>query len=107
MDIKKRFSEEQIIGFLREAEAGVAMKDMKLKRIDLAELATRVVTREAKDKGVLFAVNPDAHAVDELDHVSYGVGAARKGWLEAGDIINTLGAADIRAVLGRKRAKGS
>ncbi|OLG74880.1 transposase, partial [Xanthomonas oryzae pv. oryzae] len=28
MDVKKRFSEEQIIGFLREAEAGVAIKDL-------------------------------------------------------------------------------
>ena len=26
--MKKRFSEEQIIGFLREAEAGVAVKDL-------------------------------------------------------------------------------
>jgi len=26
--VKKRFSEEQIIGFLREAEAGMAIKDM-------------------------------------------------------------------------------
>lgn len=28
MDVKKRFSEEQIIGFLREAERGVAVKDL-------------------------------------------------------------------------------
>ena len=28
MDVKKRFSEEQIIGFLREAEAGMAVKDL-------------------------------------------------------------------------------
>ncbi len=28
LDVKKRFSEEQIIGFLREAEAGVAIKDL-------------------------------------------------------------------------------
>jgi len=28
LDVKKRFSEEQIIGFLREAEAGVAVKDL-------------------------------------------------------------------------------
>ncbi|KPL48640.1 transposase, partial [Xanthomonas axonopodis] len=27
MDVKKRFTEEQIIGFLREAESGVAIKD--------------------------------------------------------------------------------
>jgi len=26
LDVKKRFSEEQIIGFLREAEAGMAVK---------------------------------------------------------------------------------
>jgi putative transposase len=28
LDVKKRFSEEQIIGFLREAEAGMAVKDL-------------------------------------------------------------------------------
>jgi putative transposase len=28
LDVKKRFSEEQIIGFLREAEAGVSVKDL-------------------------------------------------------------------------------
>jgi hypothetical protein len=28
LDVKKRFSEEQIIGFLREAERGVTVKDL-------------------------------------------------------------------------------
>jgi putative transposase len=28
LDVKKRFSEEQIIGFLREADKGVAIKDL-------------------------------------------------------------------------------
>ena len=28
MDLKKRFSEEQIIGFLQQAEAGVAIKEL-------------------------------------------------------------------------------
>jgi putative transposase len=28
LDVKKRFSEEQIIGFLREAEAGLSVKDL-------------------------------------------------------------------------------
>jgi transposase-like protein len=29
LDVKKRFSEEQIIGFVREAEAGMAIKDLR------------------------------------------------------------------------------
>ena len=43
----------------------------------------------AKEKGVMIAINPDAHTVEGLRDVSYGVGIARKGWLEAKDILNT------------------
>ena len=32
--MKKRFSEEQIIGFLREADAGVAIKDLRRSKFD-------------------------------------------------------------------------
>ena len=32
MDVKKRFSEEQIVGFLKEAERGVAVKDLCRRR---------------------------------------------------------------------------
>ena len=32
MDVKKRFTEEQIVGFLREAERGVAVKDLCRRR---------------------------------------------------------------------------
>jgi DNA polymerase (family 10) len=44
----------------------------------------------AKDKGVRIFINPDAHIVDGLKDVLYGVGIARKGWLEAKDVVNTL-----------------
>ena len=37
--------------------------------------------REARAKGVRTAINPDAHSIDGLDDVRYGVGVARKGWL--------------------------
>lgn len=43
----------------------------------------------AKEKGVMIAINPDAHTVEGLRDVPYGVGIARKGWLEAKDILNT------------------
>jgi putative transposase len=32
LDVKKRFSEEQIIGFLREADKGIALKELCRKR---------------------------------------------------------------------------
>jgi DNA polymerase (family 10) len=42
----------------------------------------------AKEKGVLIAINPDAHNIDGLKDVFYGVGIARKGWLEKNDVFN-------------------
>jgi DNA polymerase (family 10) len=44
----------------------------------------------AKEKGVKIAINPDAHVVDGLHDVRYGVGIARKGWLEKNDVLNTM-----------------
>ncbi|HBM80552.1 MAG: DNA polymerase/3'-5' exonuclease PolX [Clostridiales bacterium] len=52
----------------------------------------------AKEKGVKFAICPDAHDIEGLDHVKYGIGIARKGWLEAGDVINTYELADLKKV---------
>lgn len=43
----------------------------------------------AKEQGALFVISPDAHSIKELDYIPYGIHVARKGWLEAKDIINT------------------
>ncbi|MEK6650868.1 MAG: DNA polymerase/3'-5' exonuclease PolX [Bacteroidota bacterium] len=43
----------------------------------------------AKELGVRICINPDAHGTHELDYVRYGVGIARKGGLEAKDVVNT------------------
>jgi DNA polymerase (family 10) len=47
--------------------------------------------RYAKEKGVTIAINPDAHNIEGLRDVYYGVGIARKGWLEKRDILNAQG----------------
>ncbi|SFP94757.1 DNA polymerase (family 10) [Caldicoprobacter faecalis] len=44
--------------------------------------------KHAKERGVKFAVCPDAHSIEGLEDVKYGIGIARKGWLEANDVIN-------------------
>ncbi len=42
----------------------------------------------AREKGVQIAINPDAHNTEALRDVFYGVGIARKGWLEKNDVLN-------------------
>ncbi len=44
----------------------------------------------ARQLGVKIAVNPDAHSGPGLKDVFYGLKTARKGWLEANDVINTM-----------------
>lgn len=46
--------------------------------------------KKARDCGVQIAVNTDAHSIADLDHLRYGIGIARKGWLRAADIPNAL-----------------
>ena len=46
--------------------------------------------KKARDHGVRIAVNTDAHSISGLDNLSYGIGSARKGWLSAADIVNSL-----------------
>ncbi|SMC95697.1 DNA polymerase/3'-5' exonuclease PolX [Sporomusa malonica] len=59
--------------------------------------------RIAKEQGVVFAINPDAHAVGELEHLRYGLASARKAGLTANDIINTCSLSEIIEILKRKR----
>ncbi|MFQ5628492.1 MAG: PHP domain-containing protein, partial [bacterium] len=46
--------------------------------------------RQAKDSGVKLSINPDAHSIDGLKDTFWGVGIARKGWLAATDVLNTM-----------------
>jgi DNA polymerase (family 10) len=59
--------------------------------------------RQAKELGVLLSVNPDAHAPDELDYVKFGIATARKGWLEAKDVVNTRDYDEVLKIIHRKK----
>lgn len=65
------------------------------KRLDLVDTYCQV----AKDLGVLISINSDAHRIDDFDHLRYGVGQARRGWLEQGDVLNTRTLAALRKLL--------
>ena len=46
--------------------------------------------KHAKGLGVPVVINPDAHSIRGLSDIAYGLMAARKGWLEQEDVLNSL-----------------
>lgn len=56
-------------------------------RLDLPD----TLVREAVEKGVVFTIDTDAHAADQMDNMPYGVSVARRGWLSAKSVMNTRG----------------
>ena len=59
----------------------------------------------AKSKGVKCVINCDAHRLEHAGFLRLGAGIARKGWLTAGDVVNTLPLKDLKKALGQKRVK--
>jgi DNA polymerase (family 10) len=68
-------------------------------RLDLLDTHCRM----AQALGVLVSINSDAHSVTELDDMQFGVGQARRGWLQRQDVLNTRSLAELRRLLGRRR----
>ena len=59
--------------------------------------------KPAKEMGVQFVINPDAHTTKEVAFYKYGVNVARKGWLTKDDVLNTRALADVRKLLKKTR----
>lgn len=53
----------------------------------------------AKSEGVLVSVNSDAHSVFDFDNLRFGIGQARRGWLEKKDVLNTRAIGQLRSML--------
>lgn len=67
------------------------------KRLDLSDADCRL----AKQMGVKIAISTDAHSSANLDYMRFGVDQARRGWLEADDVVNTRSLAALRKLLAR------
>ncbi len=59
--------------------------------------------RSAKSKGVRFTISTDAHHPKHLANIFFGITMARRGWLEAKDIVNTLPVAEFAAAVSERR----
>ena len=78
IDVEKVFS--------AAAEAGTMIEiNGNPNRRDLSEHHARL----AVEAGVTICVNTDAHGVDTLDNMTYGIATARRAWLTKADIANT------------------
>lgn len=53
--------------------------------------------RKAFECGMMTSINPDAHSLEMLDDVTYGVGIARKGWYSPDRVLNTKSMEELAA----------
>ena len=65
-------------------------------RLDLNDMHTKL----AKDRGVKFVIGTDAHSLNHLQFMKFGIATARRGWLGKNDILNTHSLKEIEKILG-------
>jgi len=68
-------------------------------RLDLSDR----YARRAAELGIRISINTDAHDINRMDDMKYGVATARRGWLEKNDILNTMGKEELLDYLKRDR----
>jgi DNA polymerase (family 10) len=66
-------------------------------RLDLDDVQARM----AREEGVLVALDTDAHSTFDFAHLKYGIGQARRAWLEPKDVLNTRRLKELMPLLAR------
>ena len=90
--------------FERAAERGVAMEiNAQPDRVDLSDVNARL----AASRGVALVIDTDAHSTAQLEHIRYGVFAARRAGLEPERVLNTLRFAEFERRIARSARKGT
>ncbi len=64
-------------------------------RLDINDEGCRL----AREIGVKVAINTDSHLKDQLINMEFGVATARRGWLRASDVINTMPLKELKKFL--------
>jgi len=71
-----------------------------LQRLDISAVNLRAAVAV---EGVMFAISTDSHHTRELDNMRWGVAQARKGWVPASRIVNSLTKSEFTAWKAQKR----
>jgi DNA polymerase (family 10) len=88
---------EEVLQAARDLDVAVEI-NANPNRLDLSD----VHAHRAKELGVKVAINTDAHSVQRLDHMSYGVDQARRAWLTKEEVLNTMTLEQFREWLNRR-----
>jgi DNA polymerase (family 10) len=84
--------------FEAAAEQGVMLEiNAYPERLDLDD----VNCRAAMERGVTLVIGTDSHAPNQMEFMPLGVSVARRGWLEAENVANTLPLGELRKLLAR------
>ncbi|MDD5566421.1 MAG: DNA polymerase/3'-5' exonuclease PolX [Candidatus Omnitrophica bacterium] len=81
---------DAIVAGARETNTALEVNSYPL-RLDLNDLHCR----RAKEEGVKLVINTDSHATEHLAAARFGIAVARRGWLTAKDVLNTLPLDDL------------
>jgi len=86
--------------FAAAARTGTALEiDGQPVRLDLPS----GLARRARSFGVTFALDSDAHGVDQLTDIEYAVGQARRAWVTRAEVLNARPLEDVLAFVAAKR----
>jgi len=84
------------------ADTGTAMEINAYPfRLDLND----IYCKKAKELGVPVSISTDTHVIYQLDFMTYGIGTARRGWIEKKGVLNALGYNALKKRLKSKRSR--
>jgi DNA polymerase (family 10) len=89
---------EEVFQAAKEHDVALEL-DAQPERLDLND----VQLHRARELGVKIAIDSDAHSVEHLRFMRYGIDQARRGWLEKDHVVNTWPWPKFRRWLKRRR----
>jgi DNA polymerase (family 10) len=90
---------EKVFSAAKEAGKAIELNAYPL-RLDIND----TYTKRAKEMNIPIMINTDTHVIQQFDFMIYGVSIGRRGWLEKGDVINTLNTENLLKWLKKTRA---